>query len=335
MSISVLCFSKNRPLQLEGYLYSLFRFCGETLSVTVLYTCAKRFEPAYTRLKLCFPTIDFVKEVDFKDQVLECIRQIGTPLFMFGCDDVIFKRPWHPQEIRRLFQTLPQILAFSLRLGREITYCHPLGRDMSAPDFLRVDPFLLWRWPLGDADWGYPWELDCTVYTTQFVKKTLLGLERFDWGHPNLLEGHGANLIRSSKGLDLLAQHSSSRGGVLGRIVKAMLVTIGKRPLHWLEGISLRSGLNKIMRDTVVRRTGGLGLMASYPRARASVLTINRVQDVSPNPVYEGDLTVDMLLNKWNNGTVLNIDAYAGRSHPSIHIGEVHFCQRTEPEDVQ
>jgi hypothetical protein len=49
---------------------------------------------------------------------------------------------------------------------------------------------------------------------------------------------------------------------------------------------------------------------------------------MSPNPVYEGDLTVDMLLDKWNSGTVLDIDAYADRSYPSIHIGEVHFCQR-------
>jgi hypothetical protein len=252
---------------------------------------------------------------------------------MFGCDDVIFKRQWQPKEIWRAFRVLPELLAFSLRLGREIAYCQPVDRDMSAPDFLEVTPFLLWRWPLGDADWGYPWELDCTVYTTQFAESMLLALERYDWAHPNLLEGHGANLICSTEGLDLLAQDSRNRGDVLARIMKAILVAMGERPLDRLEDLLLCSGLNQFMRNTVVRRTGGRDLMASYPLARASVLTINRVQDISQNPVYEGDLTVDALLDKWNNGTVLDIDAYAGSSYPSIHVGDVHFCQRRDEQN--
>jgi hypothetical protein len=70
--------------------------------------------------------------------------------------------------------------------------------------------------------------------------------------------------------------------------------------------------------------------MASYAQARASVITINRVQDVSRNPVYEGDLTAEVLLDKWNGGTVLDTDAYAERSYSSIHVGEAYFCKRSE-----
>jgi len=330
MSISVLCFSKDRPLQLEAYLRSLFRFSRETLPVTVLYACEKRFDPAYAKLRSFFPSVDFVRETDFRDQVLGCLRQIDTPLFMFGCDDVIFKRAWQPKEIWRVFQVLPELLAFSLRLGTEITYCQPLGANMSEPDFLEVTPFLLWRWPLGDADWGYPWELDCTIYTTQFVRRMLLALERFGWAHPNLLEGHGANLIGSTIGLDLLAQDPYIRESALARIAKTILVAMGRRPLNRLEDISLFSELNRFLRGMVVRQIGGRDLMASYAQARASVITINRVQDVSRNPVYEGDLTAEVLLDKWNGGTVLDTDAYAERSYSSIHVGEAYFCKRSE-----
>lgn len=280
MLISVLCFSKDRPLQLEGYLESFLRYSAEPLSMTVLYKCSPPFDEAYKKLKTKFEDISFVKETSFAEQVWIHVQQVKTPLFMFGCDDVVFKRAWGPQLIFEAFQRLPKLLAFSLRLGREIRYCHPAHRTMSLPKFLETDPFLVWRWTSGELDWGYPWETDCTVYTTRFVRQMLsaiknqrLPLRRFpwrkvDWGHPNRLEGLGANLIRRRNDSDL---------------------------------------------------------MASYLSARASVITINRVQDVVQNPVYDSGLSVDLLLEKWNEGVKLDFEYYKDRSYPSIHVGDVHL----------
>lgn len=308
-SISVICFSKDRPMQLEAYLNSLFRMCAEPLPVTVLYTCRPHFHAAYSKLKSQFRQVDFIRETDFKEQVLAYLRQVESPLFMFGCDDVIFKRRWDPGEISKTFQILPRLLAFSLRLGREITYSHPADRIMSAPHFLESDPFLVWRWPAGQLDWGYPWELDCTIYAVQFVRSILMGMHKLDWSHPNRLEGLGADLIhRIGRGFFLRASHPLAKGSIITRFARSALMSVEKLRLN-------RS----------IRQFQDFDLMASYPLARASVVTINRVQDVAPNRIYGGDLTVDVLLEKWNSGIKLDTDRYTDHSYPSIHIGEVHL----------
>lgn len=327
--VSVLCFSKDRPLQLEAYLSSLFRLSATPMAVSVLYRCSPLFERAYVKLRSQFPQVDFIRETDFRDQVLSCVQGAETPLFMFGCDDVVFKRPWEPIEVWKAFELLPELLGFSLRLGREIVYCYPANRAMSTPRFLGTNPFLVWRWLLGEADWGYPWELDCTVYCTEFVRTMLTALEKLDWAHPNRLEGLGADLMHSVKGLDLIGFHFLTKTMVVARFVRGMLMMMDRVVPSGLENFSVG-----LVLETIVRQARGLGLMASYPSARASVITINRVQDVTLNRVYEGNLTVNVLLEKWNAGAILDIDAYVDRSYPSIHIGEAYFSRRSEWQDL-
>jgi len=313
MPISVLCFSKDRPLQLEAYLDSLFRMSARPLPVSVLYTCGPPFHAAYDKLKSRFLEVDFVRETDFKGQVLAYLQQVETPLLMFGCDDVIFKRPWQPREVSKTFQIRQRLLAFSLRLGREITYSHPADRTMSAPHFLESDPFLVWRWPAGQVDWGYPWELDCTVYTVQFVRSMLMAMHKLDWSHPNRLEGLGADLIhRIGRGFFSRASYPLAEGSIITRFARSALMSVEKFRL-----------------DPSIREFEDFDLMASYPLARASVVTINRVQDVTPNRIYGGDLTVDDLLEKWNRGMILDTGRYTDQSYRSIHIGEVHLSHRS------
>jgi hypothetical protein len=285
LSISLLCFSKDRPLQLEAYLTSLFRTCPERLPVRILYACGKRFEPAYQRLRDFFPDVEFQRECDFRQQVRDFVEQAKTPYMMFGCDDVVFKGSWDPGHVLMTFKRLPNLLAFSLRLGKEITHCYPLNRDMRLPNFIETMPCLVWRWRQGELDWAYPWELDCTVYSRDFVgamvrelDKRRLPLHRLNWGHPNRLEGLGANLV--------------------GRITN-------------------------------------LDLMAAYPTARASVVTINRVQEIAPNRVYETDVSTEALLDEWNNGIILDTNRYLGRSYRSIHIGDAFFTRRPIVESRQ
>jgi hypothetical protein len=300
-------------MQLEAYLNSLLRMCAEPLPVTVLYTCRPHFHVAYSKLESQFREVDFIRETDFKEQVLAYLRQVESPLFMCGCDDVVFKRQWAPGEISKAFEVLPRLLAFSLRLGREITYSHPADRTMSAPHFLKNDPFLVWRWPGGQVDWGYPWELDCTIYTTQFVRSMLMAMDKLDWSHPNRLEGLGADLVhRIGRGFFLRASYPLAKGSIVTRFARSALMSVDKlRLIH-----------------PSIRQFEDLDLMASYPLARASVVTINRVQDVAPNRIYGGNLTVDELLEKWNRGMILDTDRYTDQSYPSIHIGEVHLSHR-------
>ena len=314
--ISVLCFSKDRPLQLEAYLDSLFRFSAEPLQVSVLYSCGPIFRTAYDKLKSYFPHVNFIRETDFKTQVLNYLEQVKSPFFMFGCDDVIFKRPWRPEEICKLFRDFRGLFGFSLRLGKEISWQQVLNRNMSKPNFLETNPFLVWRWPIArGVDWSYPWELTCTIYPTQLVRAMLTIMKKLDWGHPNRLEGLGAYLAKPTMGLEWMAHYIPVRANVLTKSSRRILI-----PISFLSFL--------FFLPRVFCLTRGLDFMASYPSARASVVTINRVQDVVLDPIYDSGLTVDLLLEKWNKGTILDIDAYKGRSYPSMHIGDVHFCSR-------
>jgi hypothetical protein len=139
----------------------------------------------------------------------------------------------------------------------------------------------------------------------------LMAMHKLDWSHPNRLEGLGADLIhRMGYSFFSSASYPLAEGSTITRFARSALMFVQKLRL-----------------DPSIRQFEDLDLMACYPQARASVVTINRVQDIVPNPIYEG-LTVDVLLEKWNSGLILDTDRYTDKSYPSIHIGEVHFTHR-------
>jgi hypothetical protein len=309
---------------LEAYLNSLFRMCQEPLVVTVLYACVGPFEAAYDKLHPFFPHVNFIRENDFKEQVMDYLEQVRTPLFMFGCDDVVFKQAWEPAHIRRTFQELPGLIGFSLRLGKEITFCGTLGRSMPNPHFQRTNPFLVWDWPAGEFDWGYPWELDCTVYPSQLVRDMLTAIRKLDWAHPNKLEGIVAYLIRPMKALYWAAHHPGEGANFINGMAREFLTRERE------DNSALRKpvgGLTDLLRGMTTLKS--LRLMASYPLARASVLTINRVQNVALNLVSKDTMTADVLLEMWNRGMTLDTGRYIGRTYHSIYIADASFIPRS------
>lgn len=298
--------------------------CQEPLSVTVLYTCEGRFEAAYGKLHSYFPHVDFIRENDFKEQVLGCLEQVRTPLFMFGCDDVVFRRAWEPGLIWRTFRDLPELIGFSLRLGKEITFSGTQGRSMTNPRFQRTDPFLVWEWCAGEFDWGYPWELDGTIYPTQFVRDMLMAIRKLDWAHPNKLEGVVAYLIRPMKTLYWAARHPRAGADFINGAAREIFTRGHKaNAVHRKPG----GGLTDLVRGMATLRS--LRLTASYPLARASVITINRVQDVALNVVSKETMSADVLLEMWNRGMILDTDRYVGRTYRSIHICDAGLMPRS------
>lgn len=223
----MLCFSRDRPLQLDGYLRSLKTTCKGTFHLTVLFSCSdSKFGSAYQELESVHHDVEFVQEVNFKQQTRKLVNAAKSPTFMFGCDDVIFKRDWMLPSIIEIFKRVPRLIGFSLRLGSEITsfYSAQVMVGMAAPDFLETRPFLVWRW-LGQArDWGYPWEMCCTIYPTRFVRDMIRALDsrpftrpwkQRDWGHPNRLEAHGEDIISKFATSDLMASYPLARANTL------------------------------------------------------------------------------------------------------------------------
>lgn len=181
IDLSVIVFSKDRPLQLHGYLESLLTFSNiEASQITVLY----KDNPLFS-YKLCrdyFPGCNWVLEENFADDFSKILGEIKSKYVMFGCDDVVFTRHF---SFDRALQNLEQdkkLFTFSLRMGKNI-YPHP--REVIASQ-----SFLKWSWVKGYwTHWAFPWELDASVYRVSDVKDIVSSYKK-PVLNPNFLEAN-------------------------------------------------------------------------------------------------------------------------------------------------
>lgn len=171
MTLQVVVFSKDRPLQLHGYLSSLFTRCidPDRLQVKVLFRADARYGGGYAAIANEVPDTEWLPQADFCWDVDHLIGD--ADLTMFGCDDALFAAPWAVKDVERAFETIDWLLGISLRLGRNVT------ADMFQAPLLQ--PVMHWEHPWwltwdvtqGVGDWGYPWEVLGTVYPTDYVKR--------------------------------------------------------------------------------------------------------------------------------------------------------------------
>ncbi len=118
--ISNIVFAKNRPLQLDGYLESLYRhFPAELIQTYVLYK-QELFAEQYQQLFSKYPDFLVVKENDFQSDLLKIINQVDTKYILFGIDDVVYFDSVDLVVIDETFDKCSEyILGFSLRFSEE------------------------------------------------------------------------------------------------------------------------------------------------------------------------------------------------------------------------
>lgn len=176
MSIHVICFSKDRPLQLHGYLSSLFaRWIGD-VRVSVLVKSEGDYEPAYRR---AFATgggpVNVLDERVFASDVRALIYDRDAGEFTcFGVDDAVWVSPLLVSRVEAAFAAQPDLLGVSLRLGRNIRrnlWAGEVAQPVWTGD-AETNAWLTWHVeaPTSRADWAYPWEVIGTVYRTEYVK---------------------------------------------------------------------------------------------------------------------------------------------------------------------
>ena len=194
--VSCLCFSYNRVFQLENYIRSFLRFMdGVELNVRYQYS-EEKYREGYEELIKRYPEVNFIEGHnldDFNEQVLNWLK--NAPNFvMFGCDDVIFKDDVDMNQVMEKVK-LKDAIGFSLRLGKGLTYNFPTNENIKEPEYEGSDGILRWEWKDAEGDYGYPFELDASVYKKEFVMNVINSIS--NWGHPNLLEGIGASLVNN------------------------------------------------------------------------------------------------------------------------------------------
>lgn len=175
---TVIVFSKDRPMQLHAYLESLIRLSDcEEEQIYVLYREERPIR--YDKVKSYFPHIHWIAETCFSEQLQEIVSK-SEEYIMFGCDDVLFLDRFCFKDMEMYLSNHEQVLGFSLRLGRNI---HPLPKGI-----VHEDSFFTWNWTENSGHYGYPWELDCTLYRRKDILEVFreAGIENLKT--PNYLE---------------------------------------------------------------------------------------------------------------------------------------------------
>lgn len=198
-------FSKDRPLQLDATLTSLQRHwrSASGLRVTVLYATSTPEQASLYRLLISeHPAVEFVREQDFKQDLIDIVH--GSERVLFLVDDTLIVGDVDLDRVGAVLDDRPSAVGFSLRLGRNTIYCYTMDRPQALPAFDDIGGGILeFSWPDAEADFGYPLEVSSSVYRTSDVGPLLAQL---DYRNPNTLEAQ-------------LASHASVFTATRGRLL--------------------------------------------------------------------------------------------------------------------
>lgn len=183
-------FSRDRAMQLHAFLGSWFSCVLSPCPLHVLYTTSdSSHERSYEQLReIWSDRVRFVREEDFREDLLSLIRGFSTPRVVFFTDDGMFLDPF---DLDEALCWDPRTHVFALTKGRGLRHCFVTDRPQGLPPFHPGPPgseeLLCWTWRDGDeGDWRFPLSLDGHVLGRQEMS-ILLGAIPFR--SPNTLEG--------------------------------------------------------------------------------------------------------------------------------------------------
>ncbi|MNK00025.1 hypothetical protein D3C87_178060 [compost metagenome] len=189
----IIIFSKDRAMQLHALLSSYFYFVSNTAPIQILYTCSSvEHQKSYDDLIQLFKdkNVSFVKETDFKPQLLGLLGNIKTSKMFFMTDDALFIDYLDLNDFSK-FNT--QNTVPSLSKGNDLTFCFAFNKAQDLPVFLNIDALdpkkLVWEWNLAveSPDWAYPLSVDGSLFTTSEILKIMA---QTDFKAPNSLESN-------------------------------------------------------------------------------------------------------------------------------------------------
>lgn len=232
--VLALVFSRDRALQLEATLSSLFRHCRDPRALCGIHVLYRGSTPRYAgqyRFLAAEPLwpvpVVFHEEASFRRDLLEILsladrdrpqlmavlgilaRRTMTPRsidnsgrlpwehLLFVVDDAIFVRPFALGAVVHALRARPRAIGFSLRLGRNTTYCYPRDATQSLPAWETVSPGILaFDWRSAEHDFGYPLEVSSSIYAADVIAGLLSSTV---FTTPNTLERSLSALAHKSR----------------------------------------------------------------------------------------------------------------------------------------
>lgn len=166
MDLTTIVFSKNRACQLELLLRSL----GD-LPASVLYTYDSGFEAGYKKVINMYPSINFIKQYDFKSQLINFVK--NSKYVYFPTDDIVFIDYFseNSKEFREFIKS-SDIISLSLGLSPNIAGKKWRWQDFKGNYKLRM--------------WGYPVSIDSCILRAEDVLPAII--DYGDMPTPNYFE---------------------------------------------------------------------------------------------------------------------------------------------------
>ncbi|MGA2435366.1 MAG: hypothetical protein ABSG25_08775 [Bryobacteraceae bacterium] len=176
--IQTICFSKDRPSQLNTLFESL-EFFTDLNDISVLYKYSNiDFKKGYDKLIKKYSHIRFIEETNFKQDILNMINH--KKYLQFLTDDDIFIN-----EFKGFNGFDDNILSLSLRLGKNCIYCYTENKPMIVPEI--NNGIFEYNKIKNNGDWSYAYSLDGDIFDT----KTMLYLiNKSFFFSPNTYEGY-------------------------------------------------------------------------------------------------------------------------------------------------
>lgn len=299
--VTNIVFTRNRPLQLEAYLESLYRFFPRDLIATFVIYKVEQFTEQYEAVFSRFSDCIVIREGDFHGDVLGVIRRAETKYILFGIDDVAFHDCVDLGLIDRTFdQCRGDIFGFTLRFDPQSAAD---GGDAIVP--VSVGDQCVYRldWTRGQTPHSrYPFELCCTFYPTEMVKKIIDSSMN---GNPVVrgLFKPGSPLIKC-----------------VGKVcsTRSILKSFG----YFFSPNTLESWLCRWCKS----HPGDFPNFTYFQKLCASAIQVNMVNTSTRN-TFDGtdEHTVEALNEKYKEGYRFDIDDFIAHRPPELSCGKEYF----------
>ena len=185
---SIIIFSKDRAMQLDALLRSMYHYSLNPPKVFVLYNSSNQlFDSAYQELISAHKHKEahFIKEVNFNQDLKSLFLKVTTPKVLFLVDDLMFK---NQVDFKRFSEVDTKLFVASLRMGNHLRFSYTLQREQKAPMFENNSEFqemINWSYQQGELDWAYPLSVDGHLFDTQEMKVLV---EELNYKAPNSFE---------------------------------------------------------------------------------------------------------------------------------------------------
>jgi hypothetical protein len=199
-----LIFSKDRAMQLDGFLASYFEYVNNYAPIIVLYhVSSEAHRKSYSDLKKIYKDlpVEFVAETSFKVDLIDVLTKATPDRVIFYVDDMLFSQKIDYNWLKAV-NPLTDIV--SLSRGKDLTYSTVLAKNLTVPNFSKYSENLYrfkWNEIPDFSDWTYP----IGVSGYMFSRQEIIALMKVTpFKAPNSLEGN----------LQQFISYFSDRGGI-------------------------------------------------------------------------------------------------------------------------